>query len=523
MEQNEGAKSPLSYKPTFYEENFSQRRSYIQNVAKEGHVPHLMKVRGSVYMSVWSPDRTKVAVSAAPTSSVDDSFMKQRVMVVDYKSKEVIATIENEGKLGQIVWSPDSKRLALRAAKDINDPIDGRILIVSAEGGKPQMIDGDYQGKYEQIAWTSANTIHFLASEGIGSAIGSIRPDGSGKQFMFKTSEHGITSFSRAANGAISFVASSPMHPAEVFTISTRRNAQPEKRTNHNTWLADVKLGKQEVVKYPAKDGKYEIEGILMYPLDYTSGEAVPLITVVHGGPEAHYSNGWLTAYSVPGQMATAKGYAVFYPNYRGSTGRGVEFIYSSQGDLAGREFDDIVDGVDYLIERGIADKDRVGVTGGSYGGYASAWMSTYYSDRFAASVMFVGISNNVSKWGTSDIPEELYNVHSRKRIWDDWMWQLERSPIFYVDRSETPILIMHGADDPRVHPAQSMELYRHLKVRKPDLPVRLIYYPGEGHGNQRASSKYDYNLRMLQWFDTYLMTGDATADKPSLDLPVQN
>src|SRR5690554_1839453 len=88
--------------------------------------------------------------------------------------------------------------------------------------------------------------------------------------------------------------------------------------------------------------------------------------------------------------------------------------------------------------------------------------MSTYYSDRFAAAVMFVGISNNLSKWGTSDIPEELYLVHSRSRVWDNWQKNLERSPIYYVDRSQTPILIMHGSEDPRVHPAQSMELYRH-------------------------------------------------------------
>jgi dipeptidyl aminopeptidase/acylaminoacyl peptidase len=224
----------------------------------------------------------------------------------------------------------------------------------------------------------------------------------------------------------------------------------------------------------------------------------------------------------MPGQMAATNGYAVFYPNYRGSTGRGIDFIYSSQGDAAGKEFDDIIDGIDYLIAQGIADSSRVGVTGGSYGGYASAWMSTYYSKRFAAAVMFVGISNNISKWGTSDIPDEMYLVHDRKRLWDDWQRQLERSPIYYVDRAQTPILIMHGANDPRVHPAQSMELYRHIKVRKPDLPVRLVYYPGEGHGNSRSGSRYDYSIRMMQWFETYLKSGNAKSPKPALDIPVK-
>lgn len=523
MEQLDPVESPLPYSPDFYEENQAQRKAYITNVSRADHTPHEINVEGSVYMMNWSPDASKIAITAAPSPNVDDSFMAQQVMVVDYRTREVIARIDNKGKIGQIEWSPDGTRLALRAAQDINDPIDGRILIVSAEGGSPQIIDRDFKGKYEHIKWSDANTIHFLAGESTATMIGSIRPDGSGKQSIFRSAEHAITSFSRAANGAISFVASSPKHPNEVFFLSTRRNAVPQKMTDSNPWLADLELGNQEVITYTTRDGAFDVDGILIYPVNYTEGESVPLITVVHGGPEAHYSNGWLTSYSVPGQMAAAKGYAVFYPNYRGSTGRGIEFAYSSQSDLAGKEFDDIVDGVDYLIDRGIADADRIGVTGGSYGGYASAWMSTYYSDRFAAAVMFVGISNNISKWGTSDIPEELYLVHSRKRIWDDWQWQLERSPIYYVDRAQTPILIMHGSSDTRVHPAQSMELYRHLKVRKPDLPNRLIYYPGEGHGNIRSGSRYDYNLRMLQWFDTYLMSGDRTAPLPSLDLPVQS
>tara|TARA_R110000850_G_scaffold147130_1_gene269321 strand:- start:30015 stop:32075 length:2061 start_codon:yes stop_codon:yes gene_type:complete len=521
-EDAEKPDSPLSYSPDFYEEDFSLRKAYTANVTSASAQPKALNVEGAVYMLSWSPDKTKIAVSAAPTATVDDSFMRQQVFIVDAATGNVVSKIDNEGKLGQMVWSPDSKRLALRGGKDINDPIDGRIMMVNAQGGKPQIINADYKGKYEDIKWTSANAIHYLASEGTQSVLGTITPDGSGNRVIFKADAHHITSFSRASTGALSFVASSPQHPAEVFTLATTRNATPERRTHNNDWLKGLSLGKQEVIKYTTRDGAYEIEGILIYPLNYREGTRVPLITVVHGGPEAHYTNGWLTAYSIPGQMAAAKGYAVFYPNYRGSTGRGTDFAYSSQGDLAGKEFDDIVDGVDYLIEQGIADENRIGVTGGSYGGYASAWMSTYYSDRFAAAVMFVGISNNVSKWGTSDIPEELYHVHSRKRIWDHWQWNLERSPIYYVDRSQTPILIMHGADDPRVHPAQSMELYRHIKVRKPDVPVRLIYYPGEGHGNTHSGSKYDYNLRMLQWFDTYLKTGNRSAQKPSLDLPVK-
>jgi dipeptidyl aminopeptidase/acylaminoacyl peptidase len=519
LERGTAPVSNLAYKPDFYEENIGERKAYIVDVTHPTNVQPIL-AEGSVYRHVWSPDGSKLAISVTPTASVDDSYMKQAVKIVDATSGKIIASVNNQGKLSSIHWSPDGSRLALLAAKDIHDPIDGSILIVSAQGGTPQIIDADVAGKYEQIYWTDNQTISYRMSESTSSSIGTIRPDGSQRKVIFKSDTHAITSFSKSGGNLYSFVASTPEHPAEVYTLEDGRKVNVTKRTDNNTWLASRKLGKQEVITYKTRDGQYEIDGMLIYPVNYQAGTRVPVITVVHGGPEAHYSNGWLTAYSMPGQMAAARGYAVFYPNYRGSTGRGTAFTYSSQGDMAGKEFDDIVDGIDYLIAQGIADKNRIGVTGGSYGGYASAWMSTYYSDRFAAAVMFVGISNNLSKWGTSDIPDELYYVHARERIWDNWQGMLERSPIYYVDRSQTPILIMHGAEDTRVHPAQSMELYRHLKVRKPEVPVRLIYYPNEGHGNIRSGSRYDYNLRMLQWFDTYLKTGDRTATMPSLDLP---
>lgn len=525
-EPAETSSSPLPYQADVYEENQTFRRAYIVDVTDRSGSAVSVKDDGMVYMTEWSPDGEKLAITTAPTPKIDDYYMYQTVKVANTEG-EVIAQVDNAGKIGQVVWSPDGDQLALRAGKDINDPTDGRILVVSAEGGTPAMIDEAFEGKYEQIAWAEEDKILFLASESTASVVGSIAPDGSGKETMFRAEDMATGGMSFAVN-TIALTASTPSHPSELFLMGdgsqSSRNTTPQRVTFHNSWLEGLELGRQEVVTYETRDGMFDIDGMLIYPVGYETGTRYPVITVVHGGPEAHYSNGWLTAYSMPGQMAASKGYAVFYPNYRGSTGRGTVFAYSSQADLSGKEFDDVVDGVDYLISEGLADPDRIGVTGGSYGGYASAWMSTYYSSRFAASVMFVGISNNLSKWGTSDIPDELFLVHSRERMWDSdekWMDYLRRSPIYWVDRAETPILIMHGAEDTRVHPAQSLELYRHLKVRKPDVPVRLVFYPGEGHGNRGAASRYDYNVRMLEWFDTYLMTGDAGAEMPHWDAPV--
>jgi dipeptidyl aminopeptidase/acylaminoacyl peptidase len=129
---------------------------------------------------------------------------------------------------------------------------------------------------------------------------------------------------------------------------------------------------------------------------------------------------------------------------------------------------------------------------------------------------MFVGISNKISKVGTTDIADEEFYVHALHRPWEDWQFFLERSPIYYAGQSKTPLLILHGKADPRVNPGQSRELYRHLKLRG-QAPVRLVFYPGEGHGNRNAGARYDYNLRSMRWLEHYLL--GPGGEKPPFEL----
>ena len=477
---------------------------------------HAMDLPGSAYEVHWGPNGQQLAVVSAPTPTVDDRYMKRRVHVINVENSEIKSTLSSEGKLGAISWCPTGNQIAVISGQDKHDPAEGRVVIHDLNNEKaPLTLMPDYKAHVTSIAWLNDTTLLWLAEEGLGSRVGSVSIDGKSMTWV-TPSDTVLTSCSQDHDAKkIALVGSRYDHPAEVYLFN-QENKTLDRITDHNPWLGERKLAKQEAIQWEARDG-LQLQGILIYPIGYEKGKAYPTIMYVHGGPESHESNGWLTSYSRPGQVAAAKGFVVFYPNYRGSTGRGVEFSMLGQADAAGKEFEDLIDGIDYLIDEGLADESAIGVTGGSYGGYASAWCSTYYSDRFAASVMFVGISDNISKVGTTDIPEEMYLVHHRKRLWEDWDYFLERSPIRYVQRNQTPTLILHGKEDPRVHPSQSLELHRHLKTLK-QAPVRLILYPGEGHGNRRAASKFDYNLRMLRWMEQFLIQRKKVAPPVDID-----
>ena len=506
-----------------YEEKLESNRIWIaepQSVdawddADDDDKPTKFELPGHATGVTWSPTGKHLAAAVAPTPLIDDFYMKRKIHVIDAGDGSPVGVIENPGKLGVYRWSPDGRHIALLAGADIHDPNAGRLMVAPHTGGKPVDVLPDLaDGDATSLGWRDAEQIVFLAGRGGTASLGSVPLDGEDRRTAIPFGKHSLADLTLSSDGNhAAVIGDSPAHPPEVFLVE--RGTQLKQLTNNNPWLADVELAKQEVVTYKARDG-LELEGLLIRPLNEQPGERYPLVMIVHGGPEAHFRNGWMTSYSRPGQLLAANGFAVFYPNYRGSTGRGVEFSKRGQSDYAGGEFDDVIDAIDHLAEAGLVDKDKVGVTGGSYGGYASAWLATRHTDRFAASVMFVGISDLISKFGTTDIPNEMLLVHARKQPWDDWAFYKERSPITYAEQARTPILIMHGKNDPRVHPSQSMELYRYLKTLG-NVPVRLVFYEGEGHGNRKAAARLDYSMRLLRWMQHYLQ--GSGGDPPPADL----
>jgi len=501
-----------------YEEEFRPARLFAASLGAEpDEDPREIELPGFVSSFDVSPDGTRALIETAPTPLVDDSYTKKRVNIIDLNTGAVTAVVETPGKIGDVEFSPDGTQLSMIAGVDMNDPAATTLHLVDVATGAYRALNEGAEEAAVDAEWLEDGRLAAVIHVGAQARLRLYEANGRlGAEYDPKSL---ILTRIEAAGGTIAVAADSPIHPSELFVFDPSRTWSDEtgnfrRWTTHNPWLDEITFGKQRTYTYTATDGQ-KIEGVLIEPVGGAPADGAPTIMNIHGGPEAHESNGWQTAYSKPGQVAAGQGYAVFLPNYRGSTGYGVAFAKQHQGNYTDPEFRDIVDAKYALVSEGIADPDRTGITGGSYGGYASGWGATYYSDEFAASVMFVGISNQVSKFGTGDIPYEMYNVHSRAWPWDDWLGMLEVSPVYHVDKANTPILIMHGEEDTRVNPGQSLELYRSLKVRKPEVPTRLVFYPGEGHGNQGAAARYDYNLRMMRWFDTYLKTGDRRAPLP--------
>ena len=500
-----------------YEEDLKMSALYTVDLGEDDAKAEALFDDKHVTSLELSPNGQSLVISAVPTALVDDFYMKSRLHVLNAETGAVTAEVETPGKLGSYVISPDNRRIAFLAGTDINDTATGVLMVADMSSGSFQQLTPDAMQHVMDVEWLDNDSILANAHRGVESALVSYNISGAQERMFATPTDIVVRNAEIGADGAIFFTADSPNHPNEVF--KAQRGAV-QKLSNVNDWLEDIDLAPQTTFTYTARDGR-EIEGLLITPTGDMPAGGWPLILTVHGGPEAHYSDGWMTAYSLPGQFGAGDGYAVFYPNYRGSTGRGVAFAKEHQNDYAGAEFNDLVDGVDALVEEGLVNKDRVGITGGSYGGYASMWGATAQSEYFAAAVPFVGISNQVSKFGTSDIPNEMQLVHSLKWPWEDnnWMNLLERSPVYHAGKSTTPTLIMHGERDTRVHPSQSMELYRSMKVRT-DTPVRLVFFPQEGHGTRKAASRTDYAYRLMRWMDTYLAEGATRNDPmPEFDL----
>jgi dipeptidyl aminopeptidase/acylaminoacyl peptidase len=506
----------------FYEENLKHRNLYLLDVKAEDDHRDAKQLTDDV--TVWefefSPDGKWIAASSSPKNLVDHRYVFNKIYLLNLKSGKLTEFSENTGKLGNFSFSSDNKQIVYTAALDQQDHAVSQVFVQDVgKGAARNLTPPEFRGHIVWAGWQGKSTVVYRAAEGAWNTLNTVTTTADDRIVLLHSEQaeivFGSPSYTRDFRH-VAFTGTWDDIPDDVFYWSP--GAAPKRLTNLNPWLASRKLGKQEIISYKTRDN-WEVEGLLFYPVDYKPKKKYPLIVKVHGGPESHYSYGWHTGYFIPPQVLAGKGYAVFLPNYRASTGYGLEHIRAHFADPAGVEFDDVADGIQHLVDIGIADADRVGLGGGSYGGYAAAWFSSYYTHLVKSVVMFVGISDLIGKVGTTDIPYEMLFVHYGKKLEERWQLSLERSPIYHAHKNRTATLIIGGADDPRVHPSQSLEYYRRLMMNNHPA-VRLVQYPGEEHGNAELPGRIDVLYRTLQWFDWYVK-GQKPLDggMPPLDI----
>lgn len=450
----------------------------------------------------WAPDGSQLAIRASERASIDHTMMYSSLYTLALDGEQASSgpkpLTKTEGKLGGIAWSPDGKQIAFLGAAHLHDSTAGIVYVVPASGGEAKPWTASLQATGTWIEWSDANTIVLLAAQGTKTTINTVTAAG-----VKAVIDSGpiCRELSLAARGALACVGDTPQHPREAFTGKLGQKTLT-RVTVSNPILLTRKLGEQSVIRWQAEDG-LALEGVLIKPVDYQAGTRYPLAVLPHGGPEGISLDGWSTRATYPAQLFASRGYVVFMPNYRGSAGRGHEFACADHQDLGGKEFTDVLAGIDKLIADGLVDADRVGMGGWSYGGYFSGLAATTYSERFKAAMIAAAITNWISFTGTTEIEHENSLVHWKLWPWDDMALAWERSPLAHVKQAKTAALIVHGQADSRVPPGQSQELYRAL--RHLGVPTQLVMYPREGHGIAENVHALDFVHRFLDWFDTHV------------------
>jgi dipeptidyl aminopeptidase/acylaminoacyl peptidase len=405
---------------------------------------------------------------------------------------------ENPGSSDNARWSPDGKWIAYTGSPDASGGVSTSFLyLIPAAGGTPKELTTKFDLSVGTPVWSpDGKKVYFTTN--LREAIEVYSCDVAGgevKQLSRNGASSSIAEISRDGTMIVGTV-SGPEGPAELYRRSPDFSSGLM-LTDHNAWLNDYALVDTEVVKWTSKDGM-EIEGLLTKPVGYEPGKRVPLLLNPHGGP----TGASLDNFNGTVQVLAANGFAVLQPNFRGSTGKGLAFAQANKNSWGKGDYEDCMTGVDAMIARGVADPDRLGAFGWSYGGYMTFWILTQ-TDRFKAVAPGAAISNIYSMYSQNDIQRYLRWFYSDKSPWEAQELYWDRSPMKYVKNVKTPTMIMHGQADTRVPIAQAQEFYMALKEMK--VPVEFVVYPRENHGFIEPRHQMDRVRRYVWFFSKYL------------------
>jgi len=457
----------------------------------------------------WSPDGTQLAYEVRPTPAADDGA-RSDVYIITLASKEKRKLFENPGIDNNPRWSPDGRWIAFSSRPDGFGQTE--LKVIPAAGGTPRTVATRFLYQPGAATWSAdGRTLFFTASVRTTNQLFSVPVAGGEPKQL--TSHNGTMSGATMSDDGrtIAFTVSDVTRPNDVYVVRDPARFAPVKLTDHNPQLAEIALGRGELYRWKSKDGM-EIEGVLIYPPDYDPSKRYPTMAFIHGGPSGVWTQGFPGSSGNYGHIWAGRGWVSFYPNVRGSSGYGDAFMKANVRDWGGGDYQDIQTGLDELVRRGVADPDRLGQSGWSYGGYMTAWTLTQ-TDRFKALMVGAGLTNMYSMYSTNDLQTTLENYFGAEP-WDDEEAYRRASAMVYIKQAKTPTLILHGQQDLRVPIGQAQELYMGLK--KNGVPVELVFYPRAGHGLSEPRHQLDRMRREYAFFSKRVLGVDVS-DKPAL------
>ncbi|HEU5424599.1 MAG TPA: S9 family peptidase [Nitrolancea sp.] len=455
-----------------------------------------------IWEFTWAPDGCSLAAIASERPQ-RWSWYRARLVRIDTQDGRVETLFTPESQLARPAWSPDGSSIAV-IASTWSDPgmTGGDLLLVPLDGDAPRNPTPGAARSYLSLHWQpDGHSVLASALERGQAAICEIGVHG-GSETLWR-GERAFASHAVSVDREgrrVAAALSGLTEPPEACVGELDGGLSWRQVSVHNAALAGQFAAEVEEVAWPAPDGA-ESRGLLLRPQG-RAGERLPLVTMIHGGP----TSAWGYAYPAGGVVAwipglLEHGVAVFLPNPRGSTGWGVEYAEANQRDMGGGDLDDILSGIDHLVERGLVDPERLGVCGWSYGGYLTAWAITQ-TTRFRAAIAGACISNWYSFHGTSDIPgfDEVFYRADPYALDGPYA---SRSPIFFADRVRTPTLFLHGERDTCCNVGQPMEMFRAL--RDHGVETQCVIYPREGHPVREDAHRQDMLERGLAWFTRHL------------------
>jgi dipeptidyl aminopeptidase/acylaminoacyl peptidase len=513
-EEEKSNKGRADYR--WVDENVKLSRLYVMPVAKDAAGKReARKLTGEAAYTIdgdfdWSPDGKWIAFSHTLTSKAND-WTSADVSAVEVATGKVTPLAATPAAEFSPRFSPDGKWIALVVSD--NPPRwaqSGVVSVMPATGGQPRALAASHDGQPGLGGWSAdGKRILFAEARGTGTQLYSLDV-AANKITEVGDSRQVLSGFSlNHPRTMIGFTAQASDRPPEGY-VSRAETFAPVQVTRANADLPKPPLGRTEVIKWKSADGK-EIEGLLTYPVGYQPGRRVPLILNVHGGPAGVFQQTYLGLRGAyPLASFAAKGYAVLRPNPRGSSGYGTEFRRANIKDWGFGDYQDLMTGVDKVIEMGVADPERLGVMGWSYGGYMTSWVITQ-TKRFKAASAGAPVTNLVSFVGTADIPGFLPDYFGGQP-WDIIDTYRKHSPMFNVKGVSTPTMIQHGEADDRVPISQGYELYNSLKTQ--GVPTRMIVLPRQPHGPTEPKMVLKVMQTNLEWFDKYIGPGAQAAQR---------